>query len=408
MDYTSDNNKVAGCVAENIEDINLNRSTTYTLHPKKVGDVVNGFEENFETGKVTAFGGMLDIRPEYQREFVYGPQAQQAVIETVLNGAPLSNLYWVKNADGSFECLDGQQRSLSLCYFIKGKYSIKWNGCDTRFKNLPPDLKKRILNYELQVYEVEGNKSDIIAWFKIINQPCSPLKNQEIRNSVFTGTWLTAAKREFSRKNEGCHNRFKHLLSGDPTRQEILETALEWISFSQYGDKNVDKNICRYMGEHQEDENANELKEYFEKVCKWAEEVAGDCNFNGDLIKLGSRWGELYHKYHDTFVIDREKIDAEIKSLRLDDEVNTKPKGFIPYIITGNPNELFQRQFSTAMKKKAYILQKGICKHCGGYFELNQMEADHIIPWADGGKTTEDNLQMLCTDCNRRKSSGIR
>ena len=107
MDYTSDNNKVAGCVAENIEDINLNRSTTYTLRPKTVGDVTNGFKENLETGKVVGFGGLLDIRPEYQREFVYGPAAQQAVIETVLNGAPLSNLYWVKNADGSFECLDG-------------------------------------------------------------------------------------------------------------------------------------------------------------------------------------------------------------------------------------------------------------------------------------------------------------
>lgn len=406
MDYTSD--KIVGCLAEELEEINLNRSTTYTLRPKTVAEVVEGFKENLETGQVVGFGGRLDIRPAYQREFVYGHAAQQAVIETVLNGAPLSNLYWVKNADGSFECLDGQQRTLSLCYFITGHYTIKWNGCATGFRALPPDLKKKILSYKLQVYEVDGNKSDIIKWFRIINQPCSPLKDQEIRNSVFTGTWLTAAKYFFSRKNEGAHNRYKHLMSGDPTRQEILETALEWISYAQYGGKNTDKNICCYMGEHQEDADAGELIEYFEKVCKWAEEVVGDYNFNSDLIKLGSRWGELYHKYHETFVIDREKIDAEIERLRLDNEVNGKPKGFIPYIITGNPNELFQRQFRTEMKKKQYIIQKGICAHCGGHFELSQMEADHIIPWADGGKTSEDNLQMLCTDCNRRKSSGER
>ena len=44
------------------------------------------------------------------------------------------------------------------------------------------------------------------------------------------------------------------------------------------------------------------------------------------------------------------------------------------------------------------------CKNCGKHFELNEMEADHITPWHSGGQTSNDNCQMLCRDCNRRKS----
>jgi 5-methylcytosine-specific restriction endonuclease McrA len=33
------------------------------------------------------------------------------------------------------------------------------------------------------------------------------------------------------------------------------------------------------------------------------------------------------------------------------------------------------------------------------------MEADHITPWSKGGKTTVENCQLLCLDCNRRKSA---
>ena len=37
-------------------------------------------------------------------------------------------------------------------------------------------------------------------------------------------------------------------------------------------------------------------------------------------------------------------------------------------------------------------------------YEMKEMEADHITPWHVGGKTTSDNCQMLCKECNRRKS----
>ena len=62
------------------------------------------------------------------------------------------------------------------------------------------------------------------------------------------------------------------------------------------------------------------------------------------------------------------------------------------------------RQFDDKTKRKVYEKQKGICAVCGKHFEIDEMEADHIDPWHDAGKTVIDNCQMLCKPCNRRKS----
>jgi 5-methylcytosine-specific restriction endonuclease McrA len=62
------------------------------------------------------------------------------------------------------------------------------------------------------------------------------------------------------------------------------------------------------------------------------------------------------------------------------------------------------RAFSENMKQKAYELQKHKCVECNESFELSEMAADHIDPWHEGGKTIEENCQLLCKKHNRRKS----
>lgn len=380
-----------------MESIVLTGATTYELRAKTVREVYEGFNENIETGQVTGFGGNLDIRPAYQREYVYGRKAAQAVIETILKGAPLSNMYWVDLQNGQYELLDGQQRTISICQFVDNQWTVKIEGNDTYFKNLHEDQKKQILNYKLQVYEIRGKQSDVIRWFTVINQPNSPLTAQEIRNSVYTGTWLTSAKSYFSNPQGGAANRYGYLTGGDAKRQEILETALVWIA--------GEDGITLYMAEHQFDENADQLKEHFKAVCEWVENVTGG-DEEASRVKLGKQWGELYNKYHDTFVINREEIDEEIDRLCKDREVNDKPKGFYPYIISGDVKCLTQRQFKRHDKEAKFREQKGVCPVCGKVCTLKEMEADHIKPYSDGGLTVYENLQMLCSDCNQRKGNG--
>ena len=58
----------------------------------KIRDLIQGYNEDDKTNRVVAWGGKLDVRPEYQREFVYDDDKRDAVINTVLNGFPLNIL----------------------------------------------------------------------------------------------------------------------------------------------------------------------------------------------------------------------------------------------------------------------------------------------------------------------------
>jgi 5-methylcytosine-specific restriction endonuclease McrA len=96
-------------------------------------------------------------------------------------------------------------------------------------------------------------------------------------------------------------------------------------------------------------------------------------------------------------------LEKEITKLMADEDV-TKKSGIYWYVLTREEKYLSIRSFTDNMKREAYERQVGICKKCNKKFEITEMEADHITPWHEGGKTVAENCQMLCKDCNRRKS----
>ena len=354
------------------------------LHEITVNEVAENYVDNAEEG-VVGYGGKLNIRPKYQREFVYDEKKRNAVMDTIRKDFPLNVMYWVKNEDGTFEVLDGQQRTISFCQYIKSDFSI-----DNRaFHNLTETEKEQILNYKLMVYFCEGNDKEKLDWFKIINIAGEKLTDQELKNAVFTGTWLSDAKLKFSKSNCAAYLLSKDYVNGSPIRQEILQTAISW--------KNNGK-IKKYMSIHQHDPNANELWIYFKNVIEWVK-----LTFTTYRREMkGIDWGGLYNKYKGE-MINTEELDQEIQALMMDDDVMNK-KGVYLYVLTRNENHLSVRAFTESQKRSAYEKQKGICKKCGEHFELKEMEADHITPWSKGGKTSPENCQMLCQECNRRKS----
>ena len=355
------------------------------LNEITIRDVAAGYVDNAEEG-VVGYGGKLNIRPKYQREFVYDDKKRNAVIDTIRKGFPLNVMYWVKNGDGTFEVLDGQQRTVSFCQYVKSVFSI-----DNRaFHNLTDTEKDAILDYKLMIYFCEGNDKEKLDWFRIINIAGERLTDQELRNAVYTGTWLTHAKSIFSKSNCAAYLHSKDYVGGSPIRQEILETAIKWISSGE---------IEKYMSIHQHDPNANEIWTYFRNVIDWVKLTF--INLRKEM--KGIDWGGLYDKFNGV-MFDTAKLEQEIQTLMMDDDVTNK-KGIYPYVLTRNDRSLSIRTFTDSQKRAAYERQKGICPKCGGHFELGGMEADHITPWSEGGKTIPENCQMLCKDCNRRKSN---
>ena len=218
-----------------------------------VKDLVEKFEDNAENG-VRAYSGKLDIRPPYQREFVYNENQRAKVIETVFNGYPLNTMYWAKRKDGTFEIIDGQQRTLSICQYVNNDFSFKFK----TFKSPQQSEKDKVLNYKLTVYICEGDDDKKkLDWFETINIAGAELTKQELRNAVYSGTWVADAKSYFSKTNCAAYNIGSKYVSGELNRQAYLETAIKWIS----GAKN-DGEIREYMANHVDDDNAEPLFEY--------------------------------------------------------------------------------------------------------------------------------------------------
>ena len=377
-----------------------------------VEEICKGFTYNEAEGKgLFGLSGRLTIQPEYQRNYLYAEQngaREIAVIESVLKGYPIGLLYFNKVDENNLEVLDGQHRITSLGRFITRKFAVVINGMEQYFDYMPDDLKKRILETELLVYECEGTESEIKEWFKTINIVGLPLEEQEILNAVYCGSFVNKAKEVFSNSQNANVNKWAAFLRGNVKRQAYLHTALEWVSKG---------NVSGYMSLHRNDDNIREMQTYFDSVIDWASGVFQ----NIEKEMCGLPWGELYEKYHKQ-PYDPAKVAAKQRELYEDYYVKNK-KGIYEYILGGcqDTKLLEVRCFDEPTKKSVYARQtalaqaKGIsnCPHCvlentankSKIWKLSEMDADHVTAWSKGGATDISNCQMLCQTHNRAKGN---
>ena len=367
-----------------------------------IRDLVRDYNNSQDNG-VVAFSRLLDIRPSYQREFVYDDDKRDAVIRSISKGLPINVMYWGETTNSSngckYELIDGQQRTISICEYVKGHFSVSFDKASEplMFTSLPTDLQDRLNDYELTVFKCVGTEEEKLEWFETINIAGEKLTKQELRNAVYTGMWLSSAKRYFSKPDCVALQLGKDYISGKPIRQEVLEEVLSWIA-----DRDGFKKIEGYMDTHKRDENADELWGYFQDVIHWVKDIFGSV-YNKDMHEV--HWGILYNKYSKDFsCLNREELKNEVVRLHDDDEV-TKKSGIYAYILSRDERYLSIRKFPDKIAQKVFNKQNGRCKFCGGLFSFSQMEADHIIPWSKGGHTDEGNCQMLCVQCNRSKSN---
>lgn len=361
-----------------------------------VGEITNGYINSEEQG-VRGYGGLLDIRPPYQREFIYNEKEQIAVITTVLKGYPLNVMYWVKRSEDAecpYEVMDGQQRTLSLCQYVAGKFAIDFKN----FFNQPADIRKKILDYKLTVYVCEGEESEKLEWFQTINIAGKPLNEQEIRNAIYAGPFVSDAKRHFSKTNCGAYRLGKDLVNGTPIRQDFLKKALEWMADHETRNGKP-QTAVGYMSAHQHDLSAGPLWSYFQNVLNWAISTFNIKKFK--KIMKGIDWAKFYDEFHEQ-ALDINDMEKRIADLIGDDEIQ-KQLGIIPYVLTGDEHNLDLRSFPEKIKLAVWEKQQHKCAMCGKEFDIEFMEGDHITPWRDKGRTVIENCQMLCRECNRRK-----
>lgn len=380
----------------------------------KLRDIVENFKDSDEEG-VVGYGGKLNIRPAYQREYVYKPEQRNEVIKTIMRGYPhtyfpLNVMYWAQTGEDQYELIDGQQRTLSICQFHNMAFSILINGMPKNFDNLSPEQKEYFLNYELQVYICSGLPEEKLEWFSIINIAGEPLSNQELLNANYTGPWLSSAKRYFMKSNSAAYGlSSKYIdIEANQSRGKGLETAIKWISKD---------NVKQYMADHQNDENADELWTNFRNTIEWVQS-----KFTKYYKEMkGINWGQLYDKYH-TQNYDPIEV-TKLAQILYDDEYIKNPKGIFEYILGGQKEKklLEIRVFEDSTKRSVYAKQteeanssgKSNCPLCAignnanktKIWALAEMDADHVTAWSKGGATDKSNCEMLCITHNRAKGN---
>ena len=376
-----------------------------------VEDICKGFIYNELEGKgLFGLSGKLTIQPEYQRNYIYADGKKDvAVIKSILGGYPLGLIYFNKVSDNILEVLDGQQRITSFGRYVTNKFAVKdENGMEQYFSGIASDLQSKILKTKLLIYECEGGEKEIKTWFKTINIVGIPINNQEERNAVFSGPFVTLGKEEFSNTQNANIQKWSAYISGSANRQDFLERALEWVSKGKIDD---------YMSLHRYDKNINELKTYFNTVIDWVSGVFSDV----EKEMRGLEWGRLYEEYHKK-AYDPKKVSAEVQKLVGDPYIKNR-KGIFEYILGGSVDtKLLQvRVFDEATKKSVYAIQttnalskdESNCPLCAiGHdankkrtWKLTEMDADHVTAWSKGGATDTKNCQMLCVTHNRAKGN---
>ena len=375
---------------------------TYT-----VSDICDGFVYNELEGKgLYGLSGRLTIQPEYQRNYIYADGKKDvAVVQSALNSYPLGVFYFNKSGEDRREVLDGQQRITSLGRFVTGKLAIiDANGIPQYYTSLPENLKQRIADTRLLVYECEGTEDEIRKWFETVNIAGVPLNRQELLNAVYSGKFVTAAKAEFSNSQNANVQKWSHFVNGAVNRQDYLERALQWVSHD-----NVER--------HRHSDDITELKTYFTSVIDWIGSVFTDV----ESEMRGLEWGRLYETYHQK-PYNPSEVSEKVRQLYGDPYVKNR-KGIFEYVLGGcqDIKLLDIRIFDEATKRTVYRRQtqeateKGVsnCPLCAFGPEANrkkiwkpgEMDADHVSAWSKGGATSIENCQMVCKTHNRAKGN---
>lgn len=150
---------------------------------------------------------IITVNNDYQRRFVWTDKDQINLIETILLGYSIPEIYIHKKStnpesgDTTYEIVDGQQRITSLFRYINGEFALNKSDMAIKFKNkafkdLDNEDKGAVWKYpfSVRVIEEEVTEEDIRQLFLRLNATDKSLNPQELRNASFTGEFLTLAE----------------------------------------------------------------------------------------------------------------------------------------------------------------------------------------------------------------------
>lgn len=156
--------------------------------------------------------------PDFQREEVWTAQKKEMLVDSILRGWHLPKFYFKKSADGSYECVDGQQRLNAIFDFYDDKFELREDAAKAfggaKYSDLPDDVSDKFDDFEVEIEEIEdASDEDLEELFRRL-QLGTPLNTAEKLNAVmgeFRDFCHDCAKKDFLREKLPIKNtRFSH------------------------------------------------------------------------------------------------------------------------------------------------------------------------------------------------------
>jgi len=385
----------------------------------------------------------INTDTDYQRPAVWTTAQKQMLMDSILRGYDVPKFYWhkVSKKPAKYEVVDGQQRLRAIWDFMDNKYALAKDAdpidgveiAKRKYKDLEPEQMIQLGQYALDVAIIEDSTDEEVREMFLRLQNGTSLKAQEKRHA------RVGKMRDFICKLS--KHSFFSSVNFDNSRFTYEHIAAQMTLLTLRGDIcNVKDHDLNLMYDEQKDFNsksstANQIKRVLNFLYTMFPEKSPELK-RYNVLSLYILISELMENY---VIKGREKeladwfVDFEVRRAQEDlkpaEEQNpafvtyhekttnsTDGADSLKYRNSFLMEDLFQhvkklcpkdpkRLFDEVQRRVIYRKYNGICQKCGKKCGWNNYQADHIKPWSKGGKTTIENGQLLCSECNQEKGA---
>ncbi|GMO34906.1 MAG: hypothetical protein Ta2B_15240 [Termitinemataceae bacterium] len=352
----------------------------------KIKDLI----EQVNSGKIKS-----DI--DLQREIVYSEEKQILVIDSIVNDIPLPAFYFWKNESDVLEVLDGKQRIEAITQFVHNNLEYE----EKLWKQSSPQIQTKINETELSVIISSGDVELKRKIFYRINTLGVPLSDFEVLNGLYSGEYLRGITSFVKQDKETIR------VFGSNSRGKVQYDLLKLIvRFFE-----PDCGVSDYVEKQQNKTFVDDQKK-IKPFINFVREIFNDYANKDILFYLARR----YLKNKSIWINKKDEINNVVKLYIKSDYyklTKNKTQDYEKIILATIDGQTVDTKRAFSQEDKEELLQasqkndEGLfqCNGCQQHYDKSLLEVDHIVPWSLGGRTDLTNAQLLCRNCNRRKSN---
>ncbi|MGB2827691.1 MAG: DUF262 domain-containing protein [Dehalococcoidales bacterium] len=379
--------------------------------------------------------GEIKPDPEWQRGYIWKLKDEELLIDSILRSIPIPKFYLTQDFDSHKKAnvhnvIDGQQRLTAIYRFLTNKFPIKIDGKEYYFKDLDKAKVEKITSYELHGHTLtDWTLPDVTFLFERLNRTGILLTNMEAWKSKYTQTDILKMVMDISEE----HKKYYHdIIYTD----ENLHHFLQWDDIVDichsisHGDVSggSKKDLGDFLEQYEpiSTSDANQFKNRFRKAVNILKEILPKEELEATMFAKRTHFISLFMSI--LFISSKYYLLGNVGQLKTEliqfinnpsDEYSESVLGGIRHkvkrikrveiifkIIKKHAIELDKkRSFDPSLKAKLWSVPGGHeCQICHkSIHKFGDATVDHIMPWAKGGNTVENNAQIAHKVCNRKK-----